>query len=81
MNKKTTLSEINFQIRLEDFFDTFGIEEIESFLANAGETCLTTDNHLFEEAKKRADFFFCYKQMLEFFIEADKYVTACKEKI
>ncbi|MBV4356283.1 hypothetical protein [Pinibacter aurantiacus] len=79
MNKKNTLSDINFQISLEDLFDTFDLEDIQSFLHGAMETCMTSDNHLFGEAKKRSDFFFCYKQLVKFFEVADKYVTNSKE--
>ncbi|MDH7463317.1 hypothetical protein QEG73_18610 [Chitinophagaceae bacterium 26-R-25] len=79
MNKKNTLSDINLQISLEDLFDTCGLEEIQSLLHNAMEICLTSDNHLFEESKKRLDFFFCYKQLVKFFEAAGKYVTDSKE--
>jgi|GEM_PF-2358256 len=77
--KKSTLSDINYQICLEDLFETFSLEEIQSFLHNAMETCLTSDNHLFEEAKKRSDFFFCYKQLLKFFDAVGNYATNSKE--
>jgi hypothetical protein len=81
MNKKNTLSEINFQILFEDFFDQCSLENVNSFLHNAMEACLTSDNHLFEEAKNRSDFFYCYKRLLEFFEAAGKCITRSKETI
>lgn len=79
MKTKNTLSGINLQIALEDLFDTCSVEEIAAFLHNAMETCMTVENHLFEDAKNRSDFFFCYKRLLEFFEATGKCVTATKE--
>lgn len=81
MNKKTTLSDINCQIALEDLFDACGLEEIITFLHNAMETCMTVENHLFELAENRSDFFYCYKRLLEFFEATRKCATSSKETV
>jgi hypothetical protein len=78
MKTKNTLSDINFQIALEDLLDACSVDDYKSFLHNAMETCMTSDNHLFEEAKKRSDFFFCYRRLLEFFEAADRCTAESK---
>jgi hypothetical protein len=78
MKAKNTLSDINFQIALEDLLDACSVEDYKSFLDNAMETCMTVENHLFELAENRQDFFFCYRRLLEFFEATGKCIVDSK---
>lgn len=63
---------------LASFFDDHRLSELREFLYQVSETCLTSEEPPFSEARKRADFLY-YQRQVEILLEA-AYVVAQQNK-
>lgn len=50
------------------FFEDYSLKEVKTFFDEVAETCLTTNNHIFCSADKRADFL-THRKRIEELIE------------